>query len=72
MAQSRLPRLRRISQIVFLLAFVGLLILTSMRPASAGSGDIHMRAPVRMFFLLDPLVAITNALANTLYIVAFS
>jgi polyferredoxin len=63
-ARSRLPQLRRTSQIVFLLVFVGLLILTSMRPASGGSGDIHMRAPVRLFFLLDPLVAITNALAT--------
>ncbi len=35
-----------------------------MRPASASSGDIHMRAPVRMFFLLDPLFAISNALAT--------
>lgn len=64
MAQARLPLLRRISQILFLLVFVGLLILTSMRPASGGSSDIHMRAPVRLFFLLDPLVAITNALAT--------
>lgn len=64
MAHSRLPLFRRISQISFLLIFLALLILTSMRPASAGSGDIHMRAPVRMFFVLDPLVAITNALAT--------
>ena len=64
MARSRLPLLRRISQISFLLLFLALLIFTSMRPASASSGDIHMRAPVRMFFILDPLVAITNALAT--------
>ncbi len=63
-AHSRLPQLRRISQIFFLLLFLALLIFTSMRPASASSGDIHMRAPVRMFFALDPLVAITNALAT--------
>lgn len=54
--------MRRISQIFFLLVFLALLILTSMRPT--GTGEIHMRAPVRLFFLLDPLVAITNALAT--------
>ena len=64
MAHSRLTRFRRISQIFFLLVFLAVLILTSMRPASAGFGEIHMRGPVRMFFLLDPLVAITNALAT--------
>ena len=64
MANSRLPQFRRISQIFFLLLFLALLILTSMRPASTGSADIHMRGPVRMFFILDPLVAITNALAT--------
>jgi polyferredoxin len=63
-AHSRLPLLRRISQIFFLLMFLALLIFTSMRPASASSGDIHMRAPVRMFFVLDPLIAISNALAT--------
>jgi polyferredoxin len=64
LAGSRLPLLRRISQIFFLLVFLALLVFTSMRPASANSGDIHMRAPVRMFFVLDPLVAISNALAT--------
>jgi polyferredoxin len=59
-----LPKLRRISQIFFLLLFIALLILTSMRPASASSGDIHMRSPVRLFFLLDPLIAVSNALAT--------
>jgi polyferredoxin len=63
-AQSRLPLLRRISQIFFLLVFLALLILTTIRPSSSGSGDIHMRGPVRMFFILDPLVAISNALAT--------
>jgi polyferredoxin len=63
-ANSRLPQFRRISQIFFLLLFLALLILTSIRPASTGSADIHMRGPVRMFFILDPLIAITNALAT--------
>ena len=63
-APSRLPALRRVSQIVFLLLFVGLLVFTSLRSTSGGTADIHLRAPVRLFFLLDPLVAITNALAS--------
>jgi polyferredoxin len=64
LAHSKLPQVRRISQVFFLLLFLALLIFTSMGPASASSGDIHMRAPVRMFFMLDPLVAIANALAT--------
>ena len=64
MSQSRLPLLRRLSQIFFLLVFLALLVLTTIRPNSAGSGDIHIRGPVRMFFILDPLVAISNALAT--------
>jgi polyferredoxin len=59
-----LPLLRRISQIFFLLFFIALLAFTSMRPASSGTGDIHMRAPVRLFFELDPLVAVANVLAT--------
>jgi len=63
-SRSRLPLLRRISQIVFLLLFLALLILTSLRPTLGAIGDIHLRAPVRLFFELDPLVALTNALAS--------
>ena len=63
-AGSRLPLFRRISQIAFLLLFLVLLIFTSLRTSPAASADIHLRAPVRLFFLLDPLVAITNALAG--------
>jgi len=61
---SKLPLLRRISQIFFLLLFFGLLIFTSLRPSGGASGDIHLRAPVRLFFEWDPLVAVTNALAS--------
>ena len=64
MARSRLPLLRRISQIFFLLLFLALLIFTSLRPSPGGTGDIHLRAPVRLFFEWDPLVAMTNALAS--------
>ena len=68
MAPSRLPLLRRISQIFFLLLFLALLIFTSLRPTPGGAGEIHMRAPVRLFFQLDPLVAIANVLAaHSLY-----
>ena len=64
MAHSRLRKARTISQIFFLLVFFALLVLTTMRPASTGSSDIHLRGPLRLFFLLDPLVAISNALAT--------
>ena len=59
-----LPLVRRISQIVFLAIFTGLLIFTSLRPTSGAAGDIHLRAPARMFFDLDPLVAVSNALSS--------
>ncbi|MDR3724202.1 MAG: 4Fe-4S binding protein [Terracidiphilus sp.] len=64
MVGSRLPLLRRISQILFLALFVGLLVFTALRPTPGATSDIHMRAPVRLFFEWDPLVAITNALAS--------
>ncbi len=64
MPQSRLPLLRRISQIFFLLLFLALLILTSLRFIPGATGDIHLHAPVRLFFELDPLVALINALAG--------
>jgi len=63
-ARSRMPLLRRISQIFFLLVFFALLIFTSLRPANSSAGDVHLRAPVRLFFLWDPLVAVSNALAT--------
>jgi len=63
-ARSKLPLLRRISQIFFLVLFLGLLIFTSLRPIPGGTGDIHLRAPVRLFFEWDPLVALANALAS--------
>ena len=64
MACSRFPIWRRISQLCFLLLFLALLIFTSLRPTPGATGDIHLRAPVRLFFELDPLVAIVNALAG--------
>ena len=64
MARSRLPLLRRISQVFFLLAFIALLVFTSLRPTPGATGDIHLRAPVRLFFEWDPLVAVANAFAT--------
>ena len=64
MAHSKLPAVRRASQILFLLLFFALLELTALRSSSSSTGDMHMHAPVRLFFEWDPLVALTNALAG--------
>jgi polyferredoxin len=64
LASSRLPKWRRRSQIFFLLLFLALLIFTSLRPTPGATTDIHMQAPVRLFFEWDPLVALVNALAT--------
>ena len=64
MARSKLPAWRRVSQIFFLVLFLALLVMTSLRPSAGGTSDIHLRAPVRLFFEWDPLVAVTNALAS--------
>jgi polyferredoxin/formate hydrogenlyase subunit 6/NADH:ubiquinone oxidoreductase subunit I len=61
---SRWQRLRRTSQILFLLLFLGLLVFTSLRALPGITSDIHLRAPVRLFFEWDPLVAVGNALAS--------
>ena len=64
MAGSRLPLLRRISQIFFLLAVSCAAHLHFAAAQSRRDRRIHLRAPVRLFFVLDPLVAIANALAG--------
>ncbi len=64
MAGSRLPLLRKISQVFFLLVFIALLVFTSLRPTPGATADIHLRAPVRLFFEWDPLVAVANAFAT--------
>lgn len=64
-----LPRLRRVSQVLFLAAFLFLLYRTEFR-GSPGTlaGDIRLPHPVSLFLQADPLVAISNALATrTLY-----
>ena len=53
-----LSNLRRLSQIVFLLLFVLLLLRTEFRGSLQGRGDeIRLPYPVQLFFQLDPLVA---------------
>jgi polyferredoxin len=60
-----LPLLRRVSQIFFLLLFLALLLFTSISLFPGGSKtEIHLAAPVRLFFEWDPLVALVNALAG--------
>jgi polyferredoxin len=61
---ARLLRLRRISQLLFLFLFLELLILTSLSGLPGVAGDLHVHAPVRLFFEWDPLVALSNALAT--------
>ena len=65
MTYGTLRRLRRASQILFLLLFVFLLLRTEFSGSfRALRGDLHLRYPVRWFLELDPLAAIGNALAT--------
>ena len=64
MKTLRIQLFRTSSQIFFFLLFLVLLGLTSLRPASGATADLHMRGPVRLFFEWDPLVALVNALAG--------
>ncbi len=57
-------KLRRTSQIFFLLLFLLLLVFTTLRALPGTTSDIHLRGPVRLFFEWDPLVALANALAG--------
>jgi polyferredoxin len=56
--------LRRISQVFFLLLFFVLLLFTSLSVFPVGATEIHLSAPVRLYFEWDPLVALVNALAG--------
>ena len=64
MKRIKLPATRRISQIFFLILFLGLLVFTSLRVTAGSSQELHLRGPVRLFFEWDPLVALINALAG--------
>jgi polyferredoxin len=58
-------RLRWLSQVIFFLLFFFLLLRTEFRGSlHASAGDIRLPYPVNLFFRLDPLVALTNALAG--------
>ena len=64
MKRSRLPLMRRVSQIFFLLLFFALLLFTSLNFFPHDATEVQLRAPVRLFFEWDPLVAVVNALAS--------
>jgi len=65
MSQQSLPKLRRLSQIVFLALFLFLLFKTEFRGSlKAVGGDLRLPYPVSLFLEADPLVAISNALAT--------
>jgi polyferredoxin len=57
--------MRRFSQIVFFVFFLFLLLHTEFRgsPQAAGN-DIRLPYPIRWFFEIDPLVALSNALST--------
>jgi polyferredoxin len=60
-----LTRLRRLSQIVFLAVFIVLLLKTEFRGSfRAAQGDIRLPYPIRWFLEIDPLAAVSNALAT--------
>jgi polyferredoxin len=64
----RFPRptkLRTITQVVFFLIFAFLLLRTEFRGSfTASNSEIRLPYPVSLFFWLDPLVAISNALSS--------
>jgi polyferredoxin len=69
MTQQKLPQLRRLSQIVFLLLFLLLMMkaesFSSLRAVRDGARPPY---PVSFFLQLDPLVALASALSShTLY-----
>jgi polyferredoxin len=65
MSQQTLPKLRRLSQIVFFGLFLFLLFKTEFRGSlRALQGDIRLPYPVSLFLQADPLVAVSNALSS--------
>ncbi|HET6176512.1 MAG TPA: 4Fe-4S binding protein [Candidatus Sulfotelmatobacter sp.] len=62
-------KIRCLSQIVFFLLFLFLLLRTEFRGSLTASGSAsgaegRLPYPVGLFFRLDPLIAISNALAS--------
>ena len=65
MALVKPTRLRWLSQVFFFLLFLILLLRTEFRGSlHTSAGDIRLPYPVNLFFRLDPLVAMSNALAS--------
>ncbi|MGA3326308.1 MAG: 4Fe-4S binding protein [Terriglobia bacterium] len=69
MTQQKLPQLRRLSQILFLLLFLLLMMKTeSFSSLRAVRDGVRPPYPVGFFLQLDPLVALASALStHTLY-----
>jgi len=68
MKRSRLPLMRRVSQIFFLLLFFALLLFTSLNFFPHDATEVQLRAPVRLFFEWDPLVAVVTRWQATRFI----
>ncbi len=65
MKHATLTTLRRLSQIFFLSLFLLLLFRSELRGSLPAKGDAtRLPYPVQLFFQIDPLVAISNALAT--------
>jgi polyferredoxin len=63
--RPKLARIRRISQIVFLLLFLFLLVMAEARwSRPSAQSDIRIPYPIRLFLEIDPLTAIAGALAS--------
>ena len=58
-------RWRWLSQVIFFLLFLFLLLRTEFRGSlHAGGSEIRLPYPVQLFFQFDPLVALSNALSS--------
>ena len=65
MRPVKITTLRRFSQIVFFVFFLFLLLQTEFRGSlQTAANDIRLPYPIRWFFEIDPLVAISNALSS--------
>ena len=69
MRPVKVTTLRLFSQVVFFSVFLFLLLHTEFRGSLKAAGsDIRLPYPIRLFFQIDPLVALSNALsAHALY-----
>ncbi len=61
----KLTTLRRFSQIAFFCLFLLILLRTEFRGSfQAAPNEIRLPYPIRLFFEIDPLVAVSNAVSN--------